>query len=115
MPKIEDAINNWIDEHEFGWSGNWAVPSDDVKTLVLGMVEKISKHTTTGIAFIDVEPEKYKQKKVVAINSLGECTIYNSASEAARELGIASSNISNCLRGKKDSAYGYYWRYYYVI
>lgn len=36
---------------------------------------------------------------------------YNSTKEASKANGFCSSNISCCLRGKTNSAYGYYWVY----
>lgn len=36
---------------------------------------------------------------------------YTGLMEAERELGISHANISNCLRGKRDSAGGLHWEY----
>jgi hypothetical protein len=37
--------------------------------------------------------------------------IYSSQSEAERALNISAGNISSVCHGKRDSAYGYFWRF----
>jgi hypothetical protein len=37
--------------------------------------------------------------------------VFNSVKEAAESLGKSPSNISSCLTGKLEKAYGYHWRY----
>ncbi|MBQ7798752.1 MAG: HNH endonuclease [Clostridia bacterium] len=37
--------------------------------------------------------------------------IWDSQSQIKKELGMAQSNICNCCNGKRQSAYGYKWRY----
>ncbi|HFJ9467870.1 hypothetical protein [Bacillus cereus group sp. BfR-BA-01495] len=50
-----------------------------------------------------------KPKKQVLCVELGE--IYNSLSEADKDLGISFKNISACCRGKRAKAGGYTWRF----
>ncbi len=37
--------------------------------------------------------------------------IYKSASEAARQMGVRSENISRCCNGKNSLSCGYGWKY----
>ena len=51
-------------------------------------------------------------KKVLQFTKSGEfIKEWVSAIEAARELGIARSNICKCCKGERKSAGGYVWRY----
>ncbi|MCR6462283.1 NUMOD1 domain-containing DNA-binding protein [Bacillus paranthracis] len=50
-----------------------------------------------------------KPKKQVLCVELGK--IYNSLSEADKDLGISFKNISACCRGKRAKAGGYTWRF----
>ena len=51
-------------------------------------------------------------KKVAQYNTDGELIkIYNSATEAGKELGMSSAYIQDCCRGKKKTAYKYIWKY----
>lgn len=47
-------------------------------------------------------------KKVICIE-INE--IFNSTGEAARELGINKSHISDCCNGKRKTTGGYHWKY----
>ena len=38
-------------------------------------------------------------------------TVYKSASEASRQMGISRSHLSNVLNGRKQTAGGYHWKY----
>lgn len=38
---------------------------------------------------------------------------WDSAMDVKRELGNNQSHISNCCRGRRKTAYGYKWKYYY--
>ena len=59
------------------------------------------------------EEHKLKlSKKVLQFTKSGEfIKEWVSAIEAARELGIARSNICKCCNGERQSAGGYVWRY----
>ena len=57
-------------------------------------------------------PQPWKYKKVLQFTKSGEfIKEWVSAIEAARELGIARSNICKCCKGERKSAGGYVWRY----
>lgn len=56
-----------------------------------------------------VHKDSGKPKKKVLCVELDK--IYNSISEADKELGISFKNISACCRGKRQKAGGYHWRY----
>lgn len=51
------------------------------------------------------------KRAVVAINSLGEETIYESVNACARGIGGFSTNISGCIKGKHKSYKGYTFKY----
>ena len=59
------------------------------------------------------EEHKLKlSKKILQYTKSGEfIKEWVSAIEAARELGIARSNICKCCKGERKSAGGYVWRY----
>ena len=53
-----------------------------------------------------------KKKPVYSINKKsGLITYWESATDAGRLLGIDSSHISSCCKGKQKSSGGYYWHY----
>ena len=53
-----------------------------------------------------------KKKPVYSINKKsGLITYWESATDAGRVLGINSSHISSCCKGKQKSCGGYYWHY----
>lgn len=49
-----------------------------------------------------------QMKKVVCVELK---KIFNSITEAAKELSCAECTINNCLRGREKTAKGYHWRY----
>ena len=60
----------------------------------------------------------HKQKPIIGTDKLGEQLRFNSAREASEYLydnfGVSRDsykNISACLRGKQNTAYGYHWEY----
>jgi group I intron endonuclease len=60
-------------------------------------------------------PDEIKMKTakpIVAISKDGNETLtFIGANDAAKQLGIAQSNIVACLKGRKKSIGGYYWAY----
>lgn len=62
---------------------------------------KISEHMIIAMT-------KATSKKVLCVET-GK--VYESLSEAERQLGISFKNISNVLRGKSKTAGGYHWEY----
>ena len=52
------------------------------------------------------------KRKVAKIGKQGEVIeIYNSIAEAGRSMNVRGSNIGECCRGHKKTAYGYKWEY----
>lgn len=53
-----------------------------------------------------------KGKKVAQYSMIGKfIKVYNCIHDASRELGIPTTNISKCCRGKRRSAGKYVWKY----
>lgn len=55
-----------------------------------------------------------KRTKIIRIYKNGMEKVYSSIAEAAKDTGNIDnrSAISDCLRGKRKTAYGSKWRYY---
>lgn len=71
-------------------------------------------YTAYGLHWKYVEDKNYiipidKRKKPVKCIELN--TVYESASEAARQLGLFRSSISRCCEGKLQSTGGYHWKF----
>lgn len=54
---------------------------------------------------------KNKEKPVVMTYKDGRICRFPSVREASRLMGIATPNIVACLKGRKKSAGGYFWKY----
>lgn len=55
--------------------------------------------------------DEYRAKKSKAIICIETDVRYFGLMEAERQTGISHSNISNCLKGKREKAGGYHWEY----
>lgn len=55
--------------------------------------------------------DEYRAKKSKAVVCVETGTRYFGLMEAERQTGISHSNISNCLKGKREHAGGYHWQY----
>lgn len=95
----------------------------DFKLISMCCLKKNGRKMAGGYMwFYDYNGDKiqpYKKGHVIKAISLYDLNgtllkTYNSIKEAIIDLNLkstASSNISSCLRGRKDSAYGYIWKY----
>ena len=54
---------------------------------------------------------KNREKPVIMIYEDGKTCRYPSTRDAARMMGIPSSNIVACLKGRLKTAGGYRWKY----
>ena len=63
---------------------------------------------------ISYKTDNAKRTKIVRIYKNGIEKIYSSITEAAKDTGNINnkSAISDCLRGRRKTAYGSKWRYY---
>lgn len=55
--------------------------------------------------------DEYRMKKSKPVICVETNTIYFGMMEAERQTGIHHSNISNCIKGKRENAGGYHWKY----
>lgn len=55
--------------------------------------------------------DEYRAKKSKAIICVETSVRYFGLMEAERQTGISHSNISNCLKGKRNTAGGFHWKY----
>ena len=61
-----------------------------------------------------LKTHKSSYKPIVQLNDDGsEVRRFNTASEAAKMMGVSVAAISNCAKGKTKKAAGYNWRYLY--
>lgn len=81
-----------------------------VKTLTQGYYWNNSEDSSFQVQNYD-NTGKSKQVLCYNKNTMELIAIYPSANEAARQLGIAHSHISECCRGKVKSYKGYIWKY----
>jgi hypothetical protein len=70
-------------------------------------------HATEGSTRKPPPPKATHPKPVEQIDLItGKVVaVYSSQSQAERALNISSGNISAVCRGKRDNAYGYFWRF----
>ena len=55
--------------------------------------------------------EEYRKKKSTPVLCVETNVTYFGLMEAERQTGIKHSNISKCLKGKREKAGGYHWKY----
>lgn len=70
--------------------------------------EILGRATTLGLKSEAKQDMTYCSKKVMCVET-GK--IYDSIAQAYRLTHISSSSIRTCLKGKKETAGGYHWRY----
>lgn len=81
--------------------------------------ENIKHALETGLMLKNLDTSKAtlasnlsNSRAVYSVNRITkEKTLYSSAAEAARVLGVGRGNIASCLRGSIPSAYGFTWEY----
>jgi hypothetical protein len=87
----------------------WATYGENLKHAY----QKGAKHSTTKHKAAVSLVGKSRRKTVVQIDIITGKIIaeYVSITEAAKHVGICISNISECCRGKRETAGGYKWKY----
>ena len=88
-------------------------------TNIMKCCKKVPKYKTAGGYYWYFKGEELVIRKnktagipVVGINvKTGEEAEYESASRAAKTLGISKASITACCKGKRSTAGGYKWRY----
>lgn len=80
-----------------------------IKTLVFRYFEDYKKLTKEEIEYILKSPKKLGKIKVICLDNN---TIYESASEAGRQLNIHESSITRCCNGGYRAIKGYHFMYF---
>ena len=74
-------------------------------------LQLLTKSQNSKKRFIDNPLSAYKKKNVKRIMCVNNNKIYNSQSEASRQLNCCFQNISEVLKGKRSNTHGYKFIY----
>lgn len=102
-------------------ANHWVTYNGETKCLtewaeILGMNPATLYHRlehaglTVEEAF-NTEVRPIRSGQIIGTNKDGESTLFPSAAESARSLGVDARNIRICLSGRTKHAYGYSWKY----
>ena len=115
---ISDTTQTWICHHILGeqHSRQYLIDNNLYENRPACELRFVTRADHNALHYKGVprsEATKQKlSKKILQYTKSGEfIKEWVSAIEAARELGIARSNISACCQGNRKSAGGYVWRY----
>lgn len=86
-------------------------PVENMKDLTVDHINSNKlENTLDNLQWLSRQ-DNVKKEQSIKVLCVETDTIYNSASEAARQTGIAQANISACCNGKRKTAGGYHWKF----
>ena len=101
--------------NQYGWHNFHAqiLTQDDSEAYCVWLLQPTLNQCWNGRVCPDNVKSSTRDANSKSVVCVETGTVYSSATEAGLALGKPKgfSAISNCLRGKSKSAYGYSWRY----
>lgn len=86
-------------------------PVENMKDLTVDHINSNKlENTLDNLQWLSRQ-DNVKKEQSIKVLCVETDTIYNSASEAARQTGIAQTNISACCNGKRKTAGGFHWKF----